>query len=497
MNETSWGMRFNEVLSYQHFNETQKPQGCPDWFESHQINSWKEQGLVVWNNIVKKVVVLNGNKSLRLLRQLESDDHWKSEGVSITEVGYQFEIQIPPRGRRKKAEQEPKTETTTSEPVQVEILHLPPEAGLELIDLLNKNKIVISNMAEQEKKRFDDAMKKFFVSVLEFTRKEELSNFNFSVRAFQWQPNGPSRWVCKQQAVDGYVCLEKSKWFLCACVKKRGLLKRSEYFENILSAVEWTEKEMVDLANQTEAPDSHPQIQTEQQRANDLARLRIKLKDGPYWIDPLVMEPKQISYKIRVEIDTKPTEFRTLESNCGDILHFDERFPSPSKLANATNLDLDHFNFFQPAGENSEWHLITSQTTFYKEASAAEQAQKVWDQSRIVQQFKDGKIRRSRFGYQEVESGFETYLGACEDLDSPWGKPETREEYMEQLALRESISFSLDIGDFRNYLGVFAQTISDERILRIMHKTRARSKYMTEEIKIESKMWLAQHDSAE
>jgi hypothetical protein len=96
-----------------------------------------------------------------------------------------------------------------------------------------------------------------------------------------------------------------------------------------------------------------------------------------------------------------------------------------------------------------------------------------------------------------VETGFEIYLGACEDPEHPWWKPETRDEHMEQLAMRESISFSLDASDFRNFLGMSTQTITDEEIFRIMHSTRARSKYMAKEIKLESKIWLAQHESTE
>ena len=172
-----------------------------------------------------------------------------------------------------------------------------------------------------------------------------------------------------------------------------------------------------------------------------------------------------------------------------------QQFLSSSKLATSINLDIDHFNFFQPLGENSECHFITSLTTLYQETSAVEQAQKTWDQSRIVQQFKDGKIHRARYGYKEVETGFKIYLGACESPDDPWWKPETRNEHMQQLALRESISFSLNGNDFRDFLGMDTETIDDERILRIMHSTRARSKYIEEKTRIESKIWLAQHDS--
>ena len=493
MNENSWGMHFNNNSIYRHFEKTQRPPECPDWLIPNQINTWQEQGFVLWNNVDKKIVPLNGGKSLELLRQLESDDAWKMEGVSVTELVCQFEFEIPTRGRRKKGEQEAKTQATKYENVNIEILHLPPEAGLKIIDLLNTNKNMISNMAKQEKERFDDALKQFFEWALESSRKEETNNFNFSARTFQWIPNGKFRWACEHQTTDGHVCLDESKLHWCACVKRRQFLEKSEYFENFPSAIEWAETEMVNLANQPEAPD----VRTEEQRKDELAILRKKLKGGPYWIDPLATVPDQVSYKILIHIDTKPTKFETIETRCGDVLHVNERFPSSSNLAKTANLDLDQFNFLQPGGENTDWHLITSLTTFYQEASAAEQAQKIWNQSRIVQQYKDGIIRRARYGYQEVETGFEIYLGACEDPEHPWWKPETRDEHMEQLAMRESISFSLDASDFRNFLGVSTQTITDEQIFRIMHSTRARSKYMAKEIKLESKMWLAQHESAE
>lgn len=495
MNEISWGIRFNEFPAYQRFTKDQGPIGCPEWLDKHQINMWQEQGLILWNNIVKKIVVLNGGKSLELLKQLESNDVWKREGVSIKELGYQFEIPIPKRGRRKKAELAIKTEETKSEPVYIEILHLPSEAGVEIIELLKKNNLIISNMADQEKERFEDAMRQLWEHLLEFPRKEETINFNFSDRAFQWLPIDTFCWISMYQDVEGRVGLDESKLFWHTCVKRKNFSSRSEYFEKFLSAIEWCEKEIIDLANQTEAVESKSKIRTEQQINDTHKRLRKKLEGGPYWIDPLDMEPKQISYNIYIEIDTKPTKFKTLELGCGDVLQVNQQFLSSSKLATSINLDIDHFNFFQPLGENSECHFITSLTTLYQETSAVEQAQKTWDQSRIVQQFKDGKIHRARYGYKEVETGFKIYLGACESPDDPWWKPETRNEHMQQLALRESISFSLNGNDFRDFLGMDTETIDDERILRIMHSTRARSKYIEEKTRIESKIWLAQHDS--
>ncbi len=270
MNEISWGMHFNDNSIYRHFDKTQRPPEYPGWLTSNQINTWQEQGFVLWNNSDKKIVALNGRKSLELLRRLESDNTWKTEGVSVTELVCQFEFEIPTRGRRKKGEQEAKAQTTKYENVNIEIIHLPPEAGPKIIDLLSMNKNIISSMAKQEKERFDDAMKQLFEWVLESHRKEETSNFNFSARTFQWMPNGKFRWACEYQTKDGHVCLDESKLHWCACVKRRQFLEKSEYFETFPSAIEWAETEMVYLENKPEAPD----IRTEEQRKDELATLR-------------------------------------------------------------------------------------------------------------------------------------------------------------------------------------------------------------------------------
>lgn len=208
------------------------------------------------------------------------------------------------------------------------------------------------------------------------------------------------------------------------------------------------------------------------------------------------MEPSKISYKVLIEVETEPTTFETITTRCGDTIRVNKRFPGPSKLAMSINLDRDQFDFAQPLGDNSDWHVITSLTTFYQENSAAEQSQMIWNQSRVAQQFKEKNIRRARYGYQEVETEFHFYLGACESPDDPWWRSETRNEHMERLALRESICYSLDINDFREFLGLSPKYVTDEQLLETMHETRARSKYAAEEIRRESKLWLAQHSSS-
>src|SRR5512141_198570 len=144
MAEATWGMRFNEYPSYERVRQSQKPEGCPEWLESHQIDTWQKQGLVIWNNIDRKIEALPGAESLRLLGELKSRDAWKSDGVSITRLVYRVELPQTHQKKPKKGEPEPEPQKLKGEDVYEEILHLPPEAGAELIELLEAKKQIIS-----------------------------------------------------------------------------------------------------------------------------------------------------------------------------------------------------------------------------------------------------------------------------------------------------------------------------------------------------------------
>ncbi len=108
-------------------------------------------------------------------------------------------------------------------------------------------------------------------------------------------------------------------------------------------------------------------------------------------------------------------------------------------------------------------------------------------------QFKAGDILRVQFGYQEVETGYITLLGTCEQTDHIWYEEENRSEFMERKALRESLNFALDVNDYRDFLGLSAELMSNERLLESMHETRSRSKFIPDEARRESRVWLAQH----
>jgi hypothetical protein len=106
MAETTWGIRFNEYPTYQRVRKGQKPEGYPDWLESHHIHTWQKQGLVIWNSIDRKIEVLSGAESLRLLGELKSLDAWKSDGVHYS-FGISGRVAPDTRGSARKVSLNP------------------------------------------------------------------------------------------------------------------------------------------------------------------------------------------------------------------------------------------------------------------------------------------------------------------------------------------------------------------------------------------------------
>jgi hypothetical protein len=375
-------------------------------------------------------------------------------------------------------------------------MHLPPEAGYELIELLESKKQLITQMADLEKKRFQEAMKQIWDSIFELSRKKEMGEFDFKARTFEWQSDDAFRMICHYQAVEGRVWLAQNKYFWNTCVKREDHVSNSHYFVKLAEAVDWVEKAIVELANERSA-EKQARIQSHEEIKANHVRLKEKLINSPYWIDPAQMEPKRITYKILIDLDSKPISYKSFETVCGDTYEYADRYPTPDKLARDINLGASNFQVVQPIGDHSDWYRFTSLTTYYRETSATEQAQSVWNQSRILDQFKAGKIIRGRFGYQEVETGFLTLLGACEKADHVWGEEKNRNEFMEWKALRESISDALDINDYRGFLGMSAELISDEQLMEFMHETKSDSKLIPDDARRESRIWLAQHKPLE
>ncbi len=495
MEHETWGFRFNQELDFTRARKGEKIMGCPEWLEPFQLPTWGERGLVLWNTADHKIETLRAHEALRLLKQLESGEHGKLDGISVTRLVTKIEAQLPPRGRRKKDQPPPETKST-SQDVYIEIIHLPAEAGQELMEFLRAQKSTLLEMAKRDAKERQDVLTHLLVDMLKWSREREMREFDFSQRSMSWERTDVYRWTCQAKSAEGRVCFQESLWHWHACVKQRSRIAKSQYFAYLKDAVEWMENELTAWADEPQLDDPPSYAARIEQVTANRARLRHELSAGPYWIDPLQLEPKQASYRVLIELDAEPVSARTYQSMCGGTFRYDKHYLSPAKMSQALNLDPDRFLVEQPVGENTEWYRITSSTAYYQHSTAEGLAQEAWDRSQILMRFQAGSIQRARFGYEEAETGYGMYLGACEHAENPWSPPESREEHMQERALRESLCFALDVNDFRDFLGLTVQESSDEDLLDAMHRTRARSRFVPEQAQRESRIWLAEHDRA-
>jgi hypothetical protein len=146
-----------------------------------------------------------------------------------------------------------------------------------------------------------------------------------------------------------------------------------------------------------------------------------------------------------------------------------------------------------PGRIENKWYLIYSTAVYFQEAVAAAQAQRLWDQSTLKRLHEVGKIKRARYGIEEVETGFVTWLGAFENPEDPWPKPETRAEHMADWALRETLTHALDVDGYRELAGIRPKYMSHDDLLMMLHERRAKSVYIPENAREESKQWLKQN----
>lgn len=180
-----------------------------------------------------------------------------------------------------------------------------------------------------------------------------MNDFDFKTRSFEWQSDDASRMICHYQTSEGRIWLVKDKLFWKTCVKREGHVGNSNQFVKFAEAVDWVEKEIVNLANKPDVKKEEGILCEEEIKANRI-RLKAKFINGPYWIDATQMDPQRITYQILIDLETKPISYKSFESICGDTNKIADRYPTPGKLANDIHLDAGHFQISQMLGDNSE-----------------------------------------------------------------------------------------------------------------------------------------------
>lgn len=497
----SWGIRLNNNFIYRG-KKRNIPEGCPSWAKPDDIDKWCDPGIIVWSDESKRIENLSGVRSLELLQQLEASDKWKEDGIRITRLYHviHFEQQQTPRKKTTKqkikneepsADLEPPSKRADEE-VEEEIVHLPPEAGPRLLELLKNHRRRLEEMAEAEKKDQQRRLSEVFNLLIEAGFKAEIAEVNIPNRPFPWVTGGkPNRWVCEQPPNRGVIFLTNViQWH--SCIKRNDRYWKSKVFYRVAEAFQWVEQELVQL--QTSGVDQG--ISTiDDKRTHELlySQLLERLSADPTSIRSEQMESESIHYHVFIEVDSKPESFETWEDSCGDPWVVKKRYLSPIKMADLLHLDPDKYSVEPKDVESFGWYWFSSVVNYHSISLAIMQAQKAWDESHILHEYKSGRVLRARYGYSESETGYCVVLGSCDAPNKPWEKQETREEHMAELAARETLCLRLNLDDYRTFLGFSNTTTTDQQLLFYMHRNRAKSKFASEEAKRESRIWLAEH----
>ena len=336
----------------------------------------------------------------------------------------------------------------------------------------------------EEEKACDHALYEAYCILFRAMHEREIKEFAWAERAATWlKDETRNLWTCDVPPNRAMVMLEKGDWFWVACIKRRTL---NEYrrFLDLEEAVVWAEEQLAGAEVEAE-----PEVE-----ASPAAVAGHPIVDlGPYRIDPTALEPERVTYRVVIELDAMPEHYKTMEVSNGRQLRYEERYLSPRRLAAELQIDEAECELERSLGPNDGWNLGHSTVTYYRESVAVEQAQLMWNKSRIVEPYRKGKLLRARYGVEEVETGYVSWLGGCESSEMPWGKPSTRSEYLAGRAEEMTLANALDIDGFRELMGCSLGAVSDERILWSLHRRRADCLAIPAASRAESKRWLSEH----
>lgn len=212
----------------------------------------------------------------------------------------------------------------------------------------------------------------------------------------------------------------------------------------------------------------------------------------PFWIAPAALEPAQITYRVVMLIKREPLAFKTMEMSFGELMKYDEEYPGAQTLARELEIDSTRMQVIQLVSGLGLYE-VKSQVTYFTESLAAGQAQAAWDRSKIVKAFGEGKIVDAHYGYEEVETGYEVYLGACQKSKAATHTQNTRAGYMARQAMRQTLLNALDLNGFRSHIRLRKKYVSDEDLLVQMHEERAKSPCLPLAAQAESQRWLSEN----
>ena len=476
-----WGIRLNSERACYRSRSTSA--NHPQSLGGVHPGEWNERGLIIWDRSAQKMELFPASRALKILETLRTHQEWRTEGLRIIQPWLVYDHQadgtenVAPTPRR----------------VQEELFHLPLAASEELAEFLQGHEAFLKEMVAEDERDWEKRQEQAFSILFQARRRVEANDVDLNSRALRWcrYPELVTL-VCDDPPNRGTVTLTEDGWFWQAWIERPGKMKqRNRPLLWIEEALQWIEQELHTARTQQEIR------RVSSRTASDTGTVgpESQIDLTPFRIQPTDLEPREGTYRPIIELDHVPTSFETVELSFGETGRTDERYPSPSKLARELDFDSSKVRIEQLGGRYGFYEISPVATSGQKDAAVA-QAQDLWNASAVAEMFKAGKVERACFGFEEIETGFCTWLGNLEHPENLWPKPESRTGYLTDLAQRETLIHALDVQGYRKYTHAPLTAFSDGQLLVLLHEWRAISKYIPERAREESRIWLAQHNKA-
>ncbi len=532
-----WGIRINPETNPPG-RPKELPEGCPEWAKGLEQEDWCHRGVSIWEDTPTghQLKTLSASEVLRVLELTKTNETWPVQGITFRTraVSIRLEEQPPKKkvSRRKKKAgagadpvgsdgipgARPETAETTEAraarepdaPMQISdgngvpeavkmgptpaeseaqpayepvLFQVSAETSAGLTAFLEPHLTLLKEIAEAEEKEANEIMADVVDRLLSISVRHQIVGLDLSGQAYNWERDADAfKLTCEAPPNRGSV-LTRNKLFWQGCVEQPDEFRKwSGNFRKAVDAVAWVEQELQSLAAQATETAAQPEP------APPPIPTRAEL--GRYWLDPALLEPKRLTYRVCLLLEAAPVSFQTMEMSFGKPYAYDKKYTRPEKLAQKLDLDLDRLTIEWPAEVEASLYVVSSRVMYFDPSVAAAQAQAVWDRSQILSYYRQGTIKRALYGYEENETGYQVYLGVCEDPDNPWNRSESRADHMTRMALEESLAYALDVDGYRALRQWARDIFSDDTILDLLHWRRVRSRAIPAEVRAESQRWL-------
>lgn len=515
IDEQTWG-----ACVYRHeIIESRKtrvlPEGCPTWVSPSDRSYCYRRGLLVWDNTTRQLEALSAAEALTLGNKLGATDVWRTKGIVINSHALTRATQntetapsSPRKKRDKKAQTDQKALPSLNEEksrdgiwVFPERFRLPPDAGEKLILFIRSHEAELKEIAKEDEENARRDMKQVYQILAEAYIRAAGEDQEIAKRKFPWAREAKgNKIICELPLVRATAYMDNAGSSWQVRMEQPDKDKQvSDRFTELSEAFDWAERQMQpaqDIVVPETADTSAPVDKPLYKPLEYAAILQTELPR--YWVGPSKLESERITYKLIVEIDCIPYDYKTMMLSDGKPMRYDEHFHTSRVMACELKLDTDNVDGSQLLGDSSGYSKFTSHTAYYMPELAIQKAQQLWDQSLVVAYHKQGKVVSAHYGYTEVETGFRRWLGGCEGKDEVCLTPITREEHMADLAIRETLAYALDVQRFRAYLAppsdeFASKYFTDEKLLQSLHRHRSLSNHIPLAVKAESQRWLKKH----